>query len=983
MTCFSRLGLAQRPTTAALFVAVLSLLFPGPSAAQQEASFTVTRQTVETAAPEGIQPMTVTIGALSDGQAPVSFVGGAMEPVPLRTWFRVEGGDARSLTAQRNHMSMNGNFNSALFDGAEVEILRLENGRLSRLRSAQIATGGHQPSRWEPLLPNRRVLSADSRSARFALPQSWQTGAQLHVGLVGVDQTGRISEIGVSQPLHVPAQDARKRGGTRNQTTGIRNMSQPDTADSRMLSAPQGVRAAIRDGVLQLSWDAPGILAGLSLQGYLPMVSFAGAGPLEPSRIIFTEDGPAPRRGDLAILRAEIDRFAQDVTQASSSYYGRGRSPQTSGLLEPLRAESSVSIARLERHANDTPVPFAGTHLLRADVTPERPLEMSQFVLGPTNAWFRHPARPGQDFTLSVWARAAEGADVTGSFLLPGWLRAVDNATGKQVLKHTFALTPQWQEFSLTFHATVAEVPRPVPIRLRLDGTGTAEIDNLTLTETGIAPGHAPRQFERRLTEANVSFVRMHRTIKTGFRTYSLAQLAGLPAGINGQGLHPVLTAIEAAGKQPWLQVEPHFSAEEWQGLVEYLAAPWDPATDSAATKPYAALRVAQGRVAPWTDSFDTLQFELGNEMWNWLFSPWVAWNLVDQGTQNGVSRGAMLGAYQAYVMGAMSGSPYWPALAPRLRTVIGGWAFDPAFGVDAARAAARAGYPVDAVGIAAYNGGWDEAERVVKANAPGYQSLLGHALQVAIPRARTHVSALATLRDEGLPVPAHITYEAGPGYVLNGLNGARVTDEQAAEQETVMKSVASGTATLDTFLALAQEGTAQLNFFNFRNGTTWSSHAIAGDGAYPYPAWEWSNQLGAALRGRFLQVSTQQMPRGPLAGFARRDPIADAPLVGLYALADGDTLSVVALSRGIPGAALSGGAGTTRVRIKLPVQAAAGATLLQMAGNHDVHDIGQDRARLERSDLAAPATLPELTLELEPGTAKAVLLHGVTWTGN
>lgn len=82
-------------------------------------------------------------------------------------------------------------------------------------------------------------------------------------------------------------------------------------------------------------------------------------------------------------------------------------------------------------------------------------------------------------------------------------------------------------------------------------------------------------------------------------------------------------------------------------------------------------------------------------------------------------------------------------------------------------------------------------------------------------------------------------TYEAGPGYSLNGLNGALVTHEQSQTQEQVMKSLAAGTATLDAFLARAYRGFATQNYFTMGEGTLWTSHAKWYRGGQAYPAWE------------------------------------------------------------------------------------------------------------------------------------------------
>src|SRR5688500_19537487 len=50
---------------------------------------------------------------------------------------------------------------------------------------------------------------------------------------------------------------------------------------------------------------------------------------------------------------------------------------------------------------------------------------------------------------------------------------------------------------------------------------------------------------------------------------------------------------------------EPHLSPQEWRAFVEYIAAPFVPGTDSAASKPWAYKRYAQGQAKPWAEEFE------------------------------------------------------------------------------------------------------------------------------------------------------------------------------------------------------------------------------------------------------------------------------------------------------------------------------------------------------------------------------------------
>lgn len=78
----------------------------------------------------------------------------------------------------------------------------------------------------------------------------------------------------------------------------------------------------------------------------------------------------------------------------------------------------------------------------------------------------------------------------------------------------------------------------------------------------------------------------------TGF-TYSLPEFLELCAEV---------------GAQPWYVMPPSMSGQEFRDLVDFLAGP----TGTV----YGAKRASLGRSAPWTDAFDRILLEFGNELW-------------------------------------------------------------------------------------------------------------------------------------------------------------------------------------------------------------------------------------------------------------------------------------------------------------------------------------------------------------------------------
>ena len=131
-------------------------------------------------------------------------------------------------------------------------------------------------------------------------------------------------------------------------------------------------------------------------------------------------------------------------------------------------------------------------------------------------------------------------------------------------------------------------------------------------------------------------------------------------------------------------------------------------------------------------------------------------------------------------------------------------------------------------------------------------------------------------------------TYEAGPGYALNGLNNEKVTDQQARDQEAVMKSLAAGTATLDGFLARAYQGFTIQNFFTFDAGNYWRSHAKWYLGGQPYPSWKTLSLFNQYATGDMLATQTLNVPGIDLKAIDRRVAVKNAPQVAVYATRKG-----------------------------------------------------------------------------------------------
>jgi hypothetical protein len=119
----------------------------------------------------------------------------------------------------------------------------------------------------------------------------------------------------------------------------------------------------------------------------------------------------------------------------------------------------------------------------------------------------------------------------------------------------------------------------------------------------------------------------------------------------------------------PWLIMQVTHREDEYRQLVEYLAAPYDPARDTPESKPMACKRARQrGHGRPWTDDFREIIIEFGNENWhNRVNANWIG--LGRFGHVHGGGR--EYGVWGRYMIDEMKRSPYWDEST--LRVCFGG----------------------------------------------------------------------------------------------------------------------------------------------------------------------------------------------------------------------------------------------------------------------------------------------------------------------
>ena len=922
-----------------------------PAGSSDVARFRVTDEVIN----PDLAPITATIGGIGNGGRLMR--GGEFEPTVFRTMIIASRDAPDQVIADSQDISHYNTLRSGALDGAEVDVYRITNGAFQIVRRDRVPEDGFHASGWSGVLPGNRILPADDPQITLTWEPWYRPDVPTWFMVRAIARDGTLSAPSAAVTVRSPAEGGKGRRMERN-APNLTPFTKPLIEAADGPDAPRGLHAdRDPDGQPRLSWLRA---EARDVVGYAVYRSDT-APERQDGHYIDLEGGaakPALHAGDMVILRKTF-RDASRKALHNDRIWGAHAAKQ----LRPAGVsfwpdEDPKRSWTLRDHAPDTPVEEPGRTYLEITLGAGQTAQIGGINHGGLEQDWYDVLEP-RPYRIEVWLRSDRPSHATFSFTGGG-------SSYRRVIRPiTFETGPEWRK------ATALITPPSVMqsgvggMELEFKGAGTFSVDNFRVYRADTAfLDYTPEEYAR-LEDAARPVLRTHAFIKTETTTYDLEQFTN-PGGVAsrtvlGNTLPQTLRVMEKAGADPWLQVEPHFTPEEWLGLVEYLAAP------AAPGRPWAEKRRGQGRAAPWTDAFDTIYFEIGNETWNRLFQPWTFPSMTDAATGENYGRGEVYGLFQEHVIAALRASPWWATagLDAKVKFVIGGWNRQ-GYGLQAARRSPNS----DFMTVAVYNGGWDENEGPPTRTLPSYFNVLNQVSQASIPNARKHAEEMRRLSDaRGRPILSG-TYEAGPGYALNGLNRAKVSKEQAAVQEEVMKSQAAGVATLDSFLAQAAEGYALQNAFTFSEGLRWSSHATWNNGGQAYPHWQLIALLNREGLGDMLQVDMRATPTLDLKKSGLRVAARNAALVSVYATRRGDRVNLFVISRRVPGYPDAGDDGCTPTEIELPFRTAGSLTLHRMDGQYDANNVKREETRVERLGLTPPADLSRFSLGADVGAA-------------
>jgi hypothetical protein len=683
-------------------------------------------------------------------------------------------------------------------------------------------------------------------------------------------------------------------------------------------ATPTGVTATPQPGAVFLDWADN---SATELAGYYVYRRTVGAPQF---RIMLDSAGPTVQAGDIYFMEMTRDNapveFMHDRLGSALNDSWR----VLGGTVWPYGLP-----ATMERDASTVCPENGGRTSLRLTdpSTHEVSIRQPRFSTPQFYAGFYPNLTPGVTYRVDVWLKQSGVPSGSVRFALTQHYSSV---------QRTWTVGADWQKFTHTF--TAPALPNNgniAEIVLAFNGPGTVWVDNLVLYEDAdnnpatypafaLSPAAA-----QALADFQPSYMRIWTGVDADYWGVTLEDWTNPEPVIqlhwdanNGRRtpddpykLPMALSMCRDAGADPWLIVGSFFTEQEWPQLIEYLAAPYDPLVDTPATKPYAFKRYSQGQHAPWTDVFQNIIIEYGNELWNGAYQ----WNF---------GSGNTAGQFSEHFFQAAKASPYYAAVASKLKFTVDGWILGTdavnGYGHAAARVAPSAAYS----DLAFYIGGWEAGIAVGgnTVNDVGFQDYM----LFSPTYLRNYIDLNATSRDAnntaGFPYKLSV-YEAGPGYA----NPSPGTPFEPIS-ETYGKSLDAGVATLDTFLYNSLRGIDPQAYFSFAPGYNWSSHSTISTGYNPHTSWLALRMRNRHAAGSITGLATHSVPTIDVAartnsGGAVVSPAApNTPLLAVYPFRDGANWRVFVLSRKLTG--------DTPVTLRLPFTSISGGTIYKLTGD-------------------------------------------------
>ncbi|NOU36653.1 MAG: hypothetical protein HOO88_07775 [Kiritimatiellaceae bacterium] len=746
----------------------------------------------------------------------------------------------------------------------------------------------------------------------------------------------------------------------------------PDPAgDGAAPAAPTNVVTEARDGFVYIRWDTPAESDITDYQIYRSRVPVTS----QTERIYLDASGAVvPVSGDLLFVEKEW----QDAPAPELSSL---RIVQYQGTTKWSPYGNKVSMV-FTNHPGTLPAQFTneypGAGCLKVTTSTNELFGIWQYKTASTNggSWSTAQFTPGQTYRMECWVY---GEGLTNASLRFSYGSYTDQAV-------TGIVNGAWTKLSVNFTATnwVTKAGSVFGPYFRFQGPGSVYLDNVVVYNVNDPAG--PCHYSQSVLDLWKDYVGQAAATNKGvlrvrYNTESFDHIMN-PAVMSERGwdntkgaskgdalhIHDALAIALATGTNavtrsvPWIIASLEWSEADYVRLAEYLAGP--------AGTPYGDLRIAQrgGVTTPWIDEFRKIIIEMGNEPWN------TGYFFGFRGGFTGES-GRTYGRFCNYIWDYVwTNSPY---MTDKLKPTIGTWTTSletDGFSANARRECPRA----KNMAMTMYLGGWEKGQDGQIGGTTwsddGVQQWPIFVDRSGIGVISNAVAFQTLMAAEGLPFE-WMVYEAGPSYLMNGLNNVTLTAEEQETSRRYGRTLAAGIGTLDYFLYGAYRNLHETSFFSFtQDAGLWGSHTYIWNGYRPHPAF-----LGLTLINNYVKSPSSMLLTAPLNvpsfdlsylqdGVTQTKP--GMSLASVYAFRDGNRYAVLLLNKKVDGvhSGYDFGDGTTPATVHLPFSNPSSITLYKISGDPRLTNVDQDNFQIVTQSVSTAAFSQDFTVNMNTG---------------
>ncbi len=664
------------------------------------------------------------------------------------------------------------------------------------------------------------------------------------------------------------------------------------------------------------------------------------------TRIYVPSDCPAIARGDLVFVELDMLNAPAESTRSIRILDIQNETTWNTAFdWSFLESEITKSIVG---HPGTIPAAMRaedpGKGCLRVDCTGSGEFGIAQYTYGGTKDswWGVYQLVPGRTYRMECWVygegMTSNVVHFTCGDLLDQTVTGLKNGSWTKVSA----------DFSVSdWHKGANGVVSP---SFMFKGPGTVYIDNAVLycvNEANGACGLSQDSLDMwkqyvgpsGTTNKGVLRMRYHESPFEHIVNPSVMSMRGWNVNYGGSALDNLHLneALEISYESgttpetrpiPWITANMRWSEEDWLHLVEFLCGP--------AGTTYGDMRIAQrgGVTTPWTEEFRSIYIEMSNESWNAALFFGFRGGYGDNAAQT-------YGRFCKYIWTYIKdNSTYWSSACGKLGLILNGWSnnfTESNYGILAFNECPEA----LGIGYTSYLGGWERNDPVGGTvwNDSGVQ-------QWAVYRDRSATSEINPLLvlesqmvKEGKPFRICM-YEGGPSYLMDGLNGVSLTEEEQNISFTYGRTLAAAIGTLDFWLYGSQMGVDEQSFFTYsQDQGLWCSHTPVHTGYRPHPAWQALEMINNGVPGYGMLVTTSQsVPTYDMMDSGNPTQVykADIPLVSVYAFKKDDDFSLCLINKKLDGVHDNAdfGNGYVPMTVHLPFTNPGTITLKRLVGD-------------------------------------------------